>query len=96
VRLFLRDAYDTAGNLRSFQGPIAVIGAEHDEVIPVRHAQELYRSLSGTKKMWMITGAGTTTGPTAWTCHGGGRSWNSRGKEQRGTEVRAAELHRTS
>jgi uncharacterized protein len=58
VRLFLRDTYDTIGNLRAFQGPVAVIGAEHDEVIPVRHAQELYRSLSGTKKMWTITRAG--------------------------------------
>ena len=63
VRLFLRDTYDTAGNLRSFQGPIAVIGAGHDEVIPVRHAQDLYRSLSGTKKMWMITGAGHNDWP---------------------------------
>jgi uncharacterized protein len=63
VRMFLRDTYDTAGNLRLFQGPIAVIGAERDEVIPVRHAQELYRSLSGKKKMWMITGAGHNDWP---------------------------------
>jgi pimeloyl-ACP methyl ester carboxylesterase len=63
VRLFLRDTYDTVGNLRLFQKPVAVIGAGHDEVIPVRHAQELYRSLSGTKKMWMITGAGHNDWP---------------------------------
>jgi len=58
VQWFLRDTYDTIGNLRSFPGPIAVIGAGHDEVIPIRHAQELYRSLPGRKKMWTITGAG--------------------------------------
>jgi len=63
VRWFLKDTYDTVGNLRSFPGPIAVIGAEHDEVVPVRHAQELYRSLAGNKKMWMITGAGHNDWP---------------------------------
>jgi len=63
VRLFLKDSYDSVGNLRSFSGPVAVIGAEHDEVIPVRHAQELYRSLEGNKKMWMIKGSGHNDWP---------------------------------
>ena len=63
VRLFLKDTYDTAGNLRSFPGRIAVIGAERDEVIPVRHAQELYRSLAGTRQMWTIKGAGHNDWP---------------------------------
>jgi hypothetical protein len=63
VRWFLKDAYDSVGNLGSFQGPIAVIGAEHDEVIPVRHAQGLFRSLTGNKKMWMVRGAGHNDWP---------------------------------
>jgi uncharacterized protein len=57
VRWFLKDTYDSVGNLRSFPGPIAVIGAEDDEVIPVRHAQELFRSLAADKKLWMVRGA---------------------------------------
>jgi hypothetical protein len=58
VEWFLKDTYDSIGNLRSFRGPIAVIGAERDEVIPVRHAEELYRSLAENKKLWLIKGAG--------------------------------------
>lgn len=58
VAWFLKDTYDSIGNLRSFRGPIAVIGAERDEVIPVRHAEELYRSLPGKKKLWLVKGAG--------------------------------------
>jgi len=58
VRLFLKDKYDSVDNLKSFQGRIAIIGAERDEIIPIRHAQELYQSLSDDKKMWTIKGAG--------------------------------------
>ena len=63
VRLFLRDKYDTIGNLKEYQGRIAVIGAEHDEIVPIRHAQALFASLSGDKKMWTIRGAGHNTWP---------------------------------
>ena len=59
VRLFLQDRYDNTGNLASFNGRIAVVGAARDEVIPIRHAGNLYESLPGTSKnMWTIQGAG--------------------------------------
>jgi pimeloyl-ACP methyl ester carboxylesterase len=61
VRLFLRDNYDTVGNLKGYQGRIAVIGAEQDAVIPIRHAKALFKSLSGgqgSRKMYTIKGAG--------------------------------------
>jgi len=58
VRLFLSDTYDSVQNLKAFQGKIAIIGAERDEVIPIRHAQTLYASLVVNKKMWTIKGAG--------------------------------------
>lgn len=58
VRLFLRDTYDTMGNLKAFEGRIAVVGAEHDEVIPVWHAEALFRALPGAPKMYLIKGAG--------------------------------------
>lgn len=71
VRLFLRDEYDTVGNLKAFQGRIAVIGAERDDIVPIRHAQALFDSLSGNKKMWTIRGAGHNdwpdmVGPAWW------------------------------
>jgi pimeloyl-ACP methyl ester carboxylesterase len=59
VQLLLRDQYDSIGNLASFKGRISVIGAGRDEVVPIRHAKNLYDSLSNTsKKMWIIQEAG--------------------------------------
>jgi pimeloyl-ACP methyl ester carboxylesterase len=74
VRLFLRDKYDTIGNLKEYKGRIAVIGAEQDVVIPIHHAQALFKSLSGgqgSRKMYTIKGAGHNdwpgmVGPAWW------------------------------
>lgn len=64
VRLFLTDRYDSIRNLASFRGKIAVVGAERDEVIPIRHAENLFDSLPAEgKKMWKIAGAGHNTWP---------------------------------
>lgn len=64
VRLLLTDAYDNIGNLKSFKGRVAVIGAEHDEVIPAEHAKTLFNSLSNdTKQMWVVKGAGHNNWP---------------------------------
>ena len=57
--MLLKDKYDTIANLASFKGKIAVVGAAQDQVIPVRHARNLYDSLPGTSKyMWIIQGTG--------------------------------------
>ncbi len=58
VGLFMKDRYDNAENLKSFQGRIAVVGAERDEVVPVRHAEELFTLLPKDKRMWIIKGVG--------------------------------------
>jgi pimeloyl-ACP methyl ester carboxylesterase len=58
VRLLMKDKYDSVDNLKSFQERIAVVGAERDEILPIRHAVALYQSLTGSKKMWTIKGAG--------------------------------------
>jgi len=58
VGLFLRDRFDSTGNLRAYGGPVAVIGAERDEVVPLRHAQALYDGLRTRKKMWTVSAAG--------------------------------------
>lgn len=63
VRLFMKDRYDNSGNLKWFRGRIAVVGAERDEIIPIRHANALYKSLPGSKKMWIIKGAGHNDWP---------------------------------
>jgi pimeloyl-ACP methyl ester carboxylesterase len=58
VSLFMKDSYDNSGNLKEFRGRIAVAGAERDEIIPISHAHELYKSLPENKKLWIIKGAG--------------------------------------
>ena len=71
VRLFLRDKYDTVGNMKAFKERVAVVGADRDQVIPIRHALALYESLQGNRKMWIIKGAGHNdwpelVGPSFW------------------------------
>jgi len=58
VRLLLKDKYDSIENLKAFQGKIAVIGAEYDEVIPINHAYALHQALPSYKRMWVIKHAG--------------------------------------
>jgi pimeloyl-ACP methyl ester carboxylesterase len=64
VSLLLTDKYDSIGNLQSFKGKISVIGAERDEILPIRHARHLYQSLpEGKKRMWVIKAAGHNDWP---------------------------------
>jgi pimeloyl-ACP methyl ester carboxylesterase len=64
VKLLLKDTYDSIGNLRSFEGRIAVVGAARDTLIPIAHADNLYASLSATaKRMWTVGQAGHNDWP---------------------------------
>lgn len=63
VGWFMKDRYDNADNLKSFSGRIAVMGAERDEVIPLRHARELFELLPADKKIWILRGAGHNDWP---------------------------------
>jgi hypothetical protein len=60
----LTDKYDSIENLKSFRKKISVIGAEHDEILPIKHAVNLYNALpEGRKRMWIIKGAGHNDWP---------------------------------
>ncbi len=64
VRLVLTDKYDSIKNLQSFKNKISVVGAERDEILPIKHAVKLYEALpEGRKKMWIIKGAGHNDWP---------------------------------
>ena len=64
VQLVLTDKYDSIENLKTFQQKIAVVGAERDEILPIKHAVNLYQRLpEGGKKMWIIKGAGHNDWP---------------------------------
>ena len=64
VKLVLTDQYDSVENLKTFQNKIAVVGAEQDEILPVKHAINLYNALpEGRKRLWIIKGAGHNDWP---------------------------------
>ena len=64
VKMFLTDKYDSIENLKSFKKNISVVGAERDEILPIKHAHNLYNSLPDNKKrMWIIKGAGHNDWP---------------------------------
>jgi pimeloyl-ACP methyl ester carboxylesterase len=43
--LILAGTWDNVAALREFRGPVEIFGAEHDEVIPVAHAEALAKSV---------------------------------------------------
>ncbi len=63
ARWLVLDRYNTIENLMDFEGPIAVILAGRDEVIPVHHGLNLYDSLPGNKQIWLFEDAGHNTVP---------------------------------
>jgi alpha-beta hydrolase superfamily lysophospholipase len=64
VRLLIKDKYDNLRNLRDYKGPVAILMAEQDEIIPNRLSQNLYESLTTTKKLWVFPDAGHNSWPT--------------------------------
>jgi uncharacterized protein len=63
AHLLVRDRYDNPANLRYFPGPVAVIMAERDEIIPARQTRALYEELPGPKKLIVLPGAGHNSWP---------------------------------
>ena len=64
VKMILTDKYDSIENLKPFKEKISVVGAESDEILPIKHAHNLYNSLPENKKrMWIIKGAGHNDWP---------------------------------
>jgi pimeloyl-ACP methyl ester carboxylesterase len=58
ARWLVRDKFDNISRLRDFGGPIAVILAGRDEVIPNRNTLALYEALPAKKKLWRFENAG--------------------------------------
>ena len=64
VKALTKDRYDSVANLAGYEGPVAVLLSEHDEVIPPTHARNLYQGLPEPKRLWVFDGAGHNTWPT--------------------------------
>ena len=65
ARLVLRDRYDSVAGLSAYGGPVAVLVAERDEVIPSARGLALYEALRGPKRLWTFPGAGHNSWPLA-------------------------------
>lgn len=56
VRWLLRDRYDSAAHLADFAPPVAVLVAQHDDIVPAGFGQALYQALPGAKRLWTVPG----------------------------------------
>lgn len=63
VRLLIKDRYASSSYLSNYQGPVAVVLAENDEIIPIHHGEKLFNSLQSPKKRWVFAGAGHNSWP---------------------------------
>ena len=54
ARWLVLDKYNNIENLQGYEGNIAVILAENDEVVPVQHGKKLYDSITANKKLWLF------------------------------------------
>jgi pimeloyl-ACP methyl ester carboxylesterase len=57
VRLLLQDRFNSAEWLREYRGPVAIVLAEADEIIPAKFGRRLYDGYSGPKKLETIPAA---------------------------------------
>lgn len=52
IRWIVKDQFDSVSNLRSYPGPVAILLAEQDTLIPPKHAERLYSALPEPKQLW--------------------------------------------
>lgn len=57
VRWILRDKYPSAEWLRSYHGPVAIMLAAHDTIVPAAFGQKLHDSYNGPKQIIRTEGA---------------------------------------
>jgi pimeloyl-ACP methyl ester carboxylesterase len=53
VRLLLRDNFDNTRNLKNYHGPVAVLLAARDRVIPAVLGEKLHDSYHGPRRLWV-------------------------------------------
>jgi uncharacterized protein len=58
VGLILKDRYQSSRALQGFRGPLAVIMAEEDAIIPADSTRRLFESYQGPKQLWRIPQSG--------------------------------------
>ena len=56
VGLLLREQYDSATALQAYRGPVGILLAERDEVVPAERGQALFDGYAGPKRLWVQAG----------------------------------------
>ena len=64
ARWIVKDRYDNVANLANYQGPVAIIMAGEDEIIPNKLTRRLYDVLPEPKHLWIFPKAGHNTWPS--------------------------------
>ena len=54
VKWLLRDRYDSAAHLASFDRPVLVVVAERDSIVPARFGAALYATLAAPKQLAVV------------------------------------------
>lgn len=57
AKYLAKDTYDSVTNLKGFAGPLAIIQAGNDDLVPSASTQTLFDSFAGKKRLWRIEGA---------------------------------------
>jgi fermentation-respiration switch protein FrsA (DUF1100 family) len=63
TRWILRERWDNDAEIAKFPGPVAVLLAGGDEVIPVTQGRALFDAAPGPKRLWIIPAATHNTLP---------------------------------
>jgi fermentation-respiration switch protein FrsA (DUF1100 family) len=69
VRWMLWDRFPSAQWLARYPGPVGILLAENDTIVPARFGQKLYDSYAGRKRRWVVPGANHNdvfTRPAEW------------------------------
>ena len=53
VNLLLRDRFESSLALERFHGPVAILLAGNDNVVPTRFGKKLYEAYQGPKQLWV-------------------------------------------
>jgi len=65
AKWLVRDEFNNIKNLQNYQGSIAILLADEDEIIPNKYSLTLFDSLHSRKQLWTFKNAGHNSLPLA-------------------------------
>lgn len=65
AKYFILDRYDNVKSLKAYKGPVAVVMAEQDQIVPPISTLRLYEAIGQPKGIWRLSGVGHNSWLTA-------------------------------